>query len=74
MLKEAEVAVYAKVVRIDPMFLFSALTEGALYQVLDCGQAGRDLDYEFALIDDDGDKMPFKWSGDLEAEFERVEM
>jgi hypothetical protein len=67
-------AVYAKVVKLNPMVTFSALTEGALYQVLDCGQEGRDLDYEFALIDDDGDKMPFKWSGDMEAEFERVEM
>lgn len=67
-------AVFAKVVKLNEMFRFSALTLGGLYEALDPGQVGRDLDYDFALIDDDGEKMPFRWVGDLEAEFERVEI
>lgn len=65
---------YAKVISVHPEVMMSKLTVGAMYKVLDCGDIGRELDYDFALIDDDGYKMPFKWDGDMEAEFERVEM
>lgn len=67
-------AVFAKVVSLNEVFRFSELTVGGLYEALDPGEIGREFDYDFALIDDVGDKMPFKWDGDIEAEFERVEM
>lgn len=64
---------FAKVVKLHEEFQLSTLTKGALYPVLEGDRASQDLGYDFALIDDDGDKMPFRWVGDVEAVFERVE-
>jgi len=65
---------YAKVVKIHEEYKLSVLTVGALYLALEPGEeVNRCFGYDFALIDDEGDKMPFRWENDIEAEFQRVE-